>query len=442
MKLACCLLAPLLVASSAALTACTGPVPGPAPSPAPGPAMGTITLDLVGTAPSGRSYRLRHATITVQGPGSVQVWNTEDAPDQPSLSANVVIGDYTALLADGWHLERLDGASAMQVAAELVSDNPARFTVFDHERTAVPLRFRVQDGEVDMTQGYDITVEVEEPGPPVMVVSNAGNTQGVPGGSITVYPASGDGDQPPLRTIAGPHTTLTGALGIAVARDRIIVCDHNAITMFPLSASGDVAPIARIAGSMTGLVGTQGIAVWNGEIYVVQARSISVFPVTGNGNIAPTRKIHNIELFNPFHLVVAHGEIFLVDSKSQVEAEVKVFPAAATGDTEPTRILRWVPARDPLVYGIAIRGNELFVSSEATVDVLPVDGNGPVAPLRSLAIPGTFQLMAFRNELYVAGWSIDTVQVFPADAVDGGVPTRAIRGPSTQLADPLAVFVN
>jgi hypothetical protein len=433
MKLAC-LLAPLLVASTAALTACTGPLPGPA--------MGTVTLDLVGTAPSGRSYRLRDATITVQGPGSVKVWNTEDAPDQTSLSADVVIGDYTARLADGWRLERIDGSAATPVAAELVSDNPVQFTVFDHERTGVPLRFRVQGDEVDMTQGYDISVEVEEPGPPVVVVSNGGNPDEFPRQpSITVFPASSDGDQPPLRTIAGPHTTLRGALGIAVARDRIIVCDGNAIVMFPLAAAGDVAPIARIAGSMTGLLATQAIAVWNGEIYVVQARSISVFPLTGNGNIPPTRKIDNIDLFNPFHLVIAHGEIFLVDSAPQVEAHVKVFPASATGDTEPLRVMRWVPSRDTLVYGIAIRGGELFVSTESTVDVLPADGNGPVAPLRSLPIPGPFQLMAFRNELYMAAGPTNTVQVFSADATDSGVPTRVIRGPSTQLADPLAVFV-
>lgn len=433
MKLAC-LLAVLLVVSSAALTACTGPLPGPA--------TGTITLDLVGTAPSGRSYRLRDATITVQGPGPVQVWNTEDTPDRTSLSADVVIGDYTALLADGWRLERIDGASAIPVVAELLSDNPARFTVFEHERTGVPLRFRVQGDDVDMTQGYDITVAVEEPGPPVMVVSNAGNTQGVPGGSITVYPASGDGDQPPLRTIAGPHTTLTGALAVAVARDRIIAGDDDAILMFPLSASGDAAPIARIAGSITGLVAIQGLAVWNGEIYVAQTRSISVFPLTGNGNIAPTRKINNIEVFSPFHLAVAHGEIFLVDPRPLLEPQVKVFPASASGDVEPTRVLRWTPARGTLAYGIALRGGELIVSTETTIDALPADGNGPVAPLRSLSVPGPLQLVAFRNELYLANFITDTVQVFSADATGSAVPAREILGPSTQLAHPLAVFVD
>jgi hypothetical protein len=426
MKLAC-LLAPLLVASSAALTACTGPLPDPA--------TGTIALDLVGTAPSGRTYRLRDATITVHGPASVQVWHTEDAPDQTSLSADVVIGDYTALLADGWRLERLDGASATPVAAELVSDNPAQFTVLAHERTGVPLRFRIQDDEVDMTQGYDITVAVED-GPPVLVVGN-----GPPRPSITVYPIGADGDAAPLRTIAGPHTTLQSVMNLVVARDRIIVSDGDAIDIFPLSASGDVAPIGRIAGRMTGLLSTQGLAVWNGEIYVVQERSISVFPLTGNGNIAPTRKINDIELFDPFHLVIDHGEIYVNDTVPQVEAQIRVFPASASGDTVPTRILRWVPTGDELSLGVAIRGSELFVSTVSGIDVLPAGANGPVTPLRSLAMnPDAFQITAFRNEIYAASPGGNLVQVFPASASGSAAPTRTIRGPTTQLTSPAAAF--
>jgi hypothetical protein len=181
---------------------------------------------------------------------------------------------------------------------------------------------------------------------------------------------------------------------------------------------------------------------WNGEIYVAQARSISVFPLTGNGNIPPTRKIRNIEVFSPSHLVIAHGEIYLVDPIPFGDAQVKVFPASATGDVEPSRILHWAPARGHLAYGIAIRGGELLVSTETTVDALPADGNGPVAPLRSLSLPGPLQLVAFRNELYLADWITDTLQVFAADATGGAAPTRTILGPSTQLAHPLAVFVN
>jgi hypothetical protein len=431
------LLALLLVASSAALTACTGPLPGPT--------TGTITLDLVGTAPSGRSYRLRDATITVQGPGAVKVWNTEDAPDQTSLSADVAVGDYTALLADGWRLERIDGASATPVAAVLVSANPAQFAVAAHQRTAVPLRFRVDGDEVDMTQGYDITIVVDEPSPPVMAVLNGGDPGSVPPRqpSITVYPADGDGDRSPLRTIAGPNTTLQLASDLVVAGDRIIVCQRDAIVMFPITASGDVAPVARIAGPATGLTSARAIAVSNGEIYVFQGgQVVAVFPLTGNGNIPVTRRFIITGLLNPFHMLVDHGELYVVDTIGN-QTFVKVYPASAAGNVEPTRTLRWAPATDALALGLAIRGAELFVATEFTIDVLPAGADGPVTPVRSLSPTlGVFQIMEFHDEIYAANPFLGSVQVFSADASGTVAPTRTISGPSTQLDGPLAVVAN
>ena len=123
---------------------------------------GTINLTLVGQAPSGTVYRLRDATITVQGPTSTKVWNTEDDPDRTSLSANVVAGDYSAALSPGWRLERVEGPSTTTVPAELVSPNPSAFAVAALARTPVPLRFRAFEEEIDMRQGYDIVLGVEE----------------------------------------------------------------------------------------------------------------------------------------------------------------------------------------------------------------------------------------------------------------------------------------
>lgn len=65
-----------------------------------------------------------------------------------------------------WRLERLDAGVATSVSATLTSDNPVAFTVVAGRRTTVPLRFHVDTGEVDMMQGYDITIEVEEVTPP------------------------------------------------------------------------------------------------------------------------------------------------------------------------------------------------------------------------------------------------------------------------------------
>lgn len=121
-----------------------------------------MSVNLVGQAPSGAVYRLRDATITVQGPGSTKVWNTETDPNRTTLSANVAVGAYSASLATGWRMERVEGPSTTTLPAELVSLNPLAFTVSPLERIAVPLKFRVFEEEIDLAQGYDIVLDVEE----------------------------------------------------------------------------------------------------------------------------------------------------------------------------------------------------------------------------------------------------------------------------------------
>jgi hypothetical protein len=122
---------------------------------------GTLSVNLVGSTPSGAVYRLRDATVTVEGPTGA-VFNTEDDPNRTSLSAGVAPGDYSASVAPGWRLERIDNGNAMTVNATLTSDNPVSFTVLPQQWTNVPLRFSVEGEAVEMTQGYDIVVDVDE----------------------------------------------------------------------------------------------------------------------------------------------------------------------------------------------------------------------------------------------------------------------------------------
>lgn len=132
------------------------------------PMSGTITVNLTGASSAGTVYRLRDATITVDGPDPA-VFHTEDDPTRTSLSADVQPGDYTATVQPGWRLERVDNGTATTVSATLTSDNPAHFTVVANQRTNVPLQFRVDGQPVDMTQGYDITLVIDDgipsPGP-------------------------------------------------------------------------------------------------------------------------------------------------------------------------------------------------------------------------------------------------------------------------------------
>lgn len=124
-------------------------------------ATGTVNANLTGVASSGVVYRLRDATIAVDGP-TPTVFNTEDDPTRTSLSADVSPGDYTATVQSGWRIERLGDSGATTVNATLTSDNPVSFTVLSQKRTNVPLKFRIEDGGVDFNQGYDITLDIDE----------------------------------------------------------------------------------------------------------------------------------------------------------------------------------------------------------------------------------------------------------------------------------------
>lgn len=124
--------------------------------------MGTVRVNLVGQTASGAVYRLRDAVLTVQGPQSTQVWNTEDNPDRTALSAHVASGPYQATLSPGWRIERVEGLSTTTVPAELMSANPIAFAVEPQQRTTVPLVFRVSHEEVDLGQGYDVVLDIAE----------------------------------------------------------------------------------------------------------------------------------------------------------------------------------------------------------------------------------------------------------------------------------------
>lgn len=126
------------------------------------PATGEVSISLVGQAPSGAVYRLRDAAIVVDGPVRRTVFRTEDDIQRTAWEANAAPGNYKASLEPGWRLERVVGASAFTINAELVSPNPTAFLVFENQRTSVPLRFRVAGEDLDLAQGYGVVLEVEE----------------------------------------------------------------------------------------------------------------------------------------------------------------------------------------------------------------------------------------------------------------------------------------
>jgi hypothetical protein len=407
-------------------------------------AEGTLSVNLVGSAASGTIYRLRDATITVTGPGTTTVFHTEDDPNRTSLSSNVVVGDYSAFVDPGWRLERIVGNSVTTVTGELISDNPAQFTVSSHQRTTVPLRFRVDAGEVDMDQGYDIVLDIDEVNNAHgLVISNFLSGTASPG--LEVFPLDASGDATATRTIGGASTELVSPRGIVVVGSEIVVADQgaNAIDVFALTASGDVAPLRRIAGDQTQLSTPSSVLVFNGEIYVGQQDApLLVFPLTADGDVAPTRSLNGIGRGQ--YVAIDNGELYVNDA----DGPIRVFSVTATGNDLPVRVINGPHTGLQEPTGLLIHDGELFVSDglNNTISVFAETASGDTAPLRVISTtPGSVsfldQLAISGNELFVASFSTNSVEVFPVTANGDVVPTRVISGPSTQFAGPVGVFV-
>ena len=407
------------------------------------PSLGSISLNLVGQSASGNNYRLRNAVITVTGAGSTVVWNTDDSPDLTAFSANVVTGDYSASLQSGWVLERVDGDAAVPVVAALTSANPARFTVAPLTRTAVPLQFRIDDLDaVDMSQGYDITLSVQEPPSLQMFVGNShSGPNGTLLGSIDMFPSLGRGNIVPSQSIAGAATTLQVPVSLVVVGDQLIALDEfaSAIDFFPTTATGNVAPTRRITGANTTLSFPEAITASNGELYVTQGHNIVVFPITASGNVAPTRTIRTTDFMAS--IVVDGGEIYV---QTGAVANVAVYPANGSGTLAPTRT---ISDTNFGCGGVAVQNHELYVADGCRdeIRVYPEQWTGQPTPSRVVTIASDVEFgvgTLLNGRFYLPAFIDNAVLTVAATGSGTVTPIRSISGAATNLSSPSAIALH
>ena len=146
-------------------------------------------------------------------------------------------------------------------------------------------------------------------------------------GNVLAYPPNSNGDIPPSVTIAG----LSNPVGVAFDQSgRLYVAEQgpieggSVVAVFAGGANGVVPPIATISGSNTRLSGPEGIAVdSSGNVYVTNAyRAVTVFPPlgtsTGNLNEAPIVTIEGSStgLSAPYGIMVDRNGIIYVANGS------------------------------------------------------------------------------------------------------------------------------
>ena len=119
-----------------------------------GEGVGSISLPLQATATSGNVYQLRSASFRITGATSITL-TTAGMPDSnPALIAMLQTGGYSAELLPGWSLVRITATGVAEpVQAQLVSANPATFTVASQQQTTVGFAFDALGEVVDTSQG-------------------------------------------------------------------------------------------------------------------------------------------------------------------------------------------------------------------------------------------------------------------------------------------------
>jgi len=135
----------------------------------PGGQSGQVQLALTGTSPSGITYRLRNAELTVvaltiTGADAPIVFHTEDDPTRLLITQHLEVGDYNLHLTPGWQLEQVhpDNTSETVEAIQL-SPDPQVFTIVANTFTPVVVRFGTPSGPVDLATGdVGISIGVEQ----------------------------------------------------------------------------------------------------------------------------------------------------------------------------------------------------------------------------------------------------------------------------------------
>lgn len=110
----------------------------------------------------GQGYKLIDAVFTVRDERDAVVTTLESGADggnQATLEAALPLGDFTIELQDGWALEAL-GSEGDNLAAALVSANPALFTISNHHVTELVFTFATNRGRVTLGEG-EVSVGVD-----------------------------------------------------------------------------------------------------------------------------------------------------------------------------------------------------------------------------------------------------------------------------------------
>jgi hypothetical protein len=337
----------------------------------------------------------------------------------------------------------------------------ASFTAPSTEET-LAFQLTVDDGRTG-TSTDSVTVTVAEVVPerdPVLFVAN------FTGNSVVSFedPANLNGNISPKTNLSGGQTQLLSPSDIVVStRDTLIVSNRatDAITSYDdaFNAIGNIPPSGNVRGNASLLdfpttleinpaedllfVANSGVS---NDILVFSSASTSVF----NGNLAPTRVISSTFLNSPFGINLDDNDNLYVANNGSSNVLVFANASNSNGTVEPQRTITSTFFTN--IYDVCVCNlDNLYVVDASSGDVYIFNNasslNGNVEPDFILTVQGSFQLTALTVDSNGIGYIVDPSNnaIYSYDNIanlNGTLlPDRLIKGTSTQLDQPIRVFL-
>jgi hypothetical protein len=245
---------------------------------------------------------------------------------------------------------------------------------------------------------------------PLLYVANAADSSGGGPGFVSAYDPGSCGSVSPILTIRGTNTLISDdqTLAFDTSGDLFVqnfIGGDAKTLIFPPQANGNVAPIRSFSGN-TGDRDNLSIAV-DSKGYVIIVRRhgpfMQVFTPGASGPVSPLRTVS----FDGTPISVAiddEDNVIVGVNSSTLGNAIEIFAPQAQGGS-PKRIIRgsntglrgndgtvptvaYSPLNDRIYVGVSTReflGGGTSPNPNAHVSVFPSDGNGNIAPVRTIS---------------------------------------------------------
>jgi hypothetical protein len=276
--------------------------------------------------------------------------------------------------------------------------------------------------------------------------------------TVTIYPASANGDATPVATLAGSATAEDEIWFPAVDPSGTIYLSNEnqgestgSVTEFaPVTEHLNVAPVATIGG----LYQPEGLALdASNNLYAGVEQAIDVFAPGASGT--PATMLRQITGANTLLSTSEEYQVFVESTDSTpgkidvaMQNEINTYAPGANGNVTPLQAIFGESTLLVSVLGVAADSSGNIYAADNTVnDIVEFSSTAtgdtaPTAIMKSTSFDQPWGIFIDpANTIYVANRGNNSILVFTSGTLPSETPSATISGADTGLDNPTGVYV-